>query len=98
MQRFEYFDFVAIACAVTGSSFLLRMQTISHCVSWGQTRPQIAGRMLVSFILRILPRTSPLAKSPMKPGISMPTGQPGMHNGFLHWMQRDASITAVSNE
>ena len=32
----------------------------------------------------------------MNPGMSMPTGQPSMHFGFLHWMQRLASASAAS--
>ena len=32
----------------TDSTFLLMMQSASHCVSCGQTRPQIDGNMLAS--------------------------------------------------
>jgi hypothetical protein len=35
----------------TGSNLLPSMQQPSHCVSWGQTRPVIAGRILSSRIL-----------------------------------------------
>src|SRR5512136_2786253 len=33
----------------------------------------------------------------MKPGMLMPTGQPPMQAGFLHWMQRPASRRARSS-
>ncbi len=58
---------------------LPRLQTSSHCVSWGQTRPQMAGRALVSLILRTAAAKSPFSMSLMKLGMSMATGQPQTH-------------------
>ena len=43
----------------TGSPFFPRMHTFSHWSSWGQTRPQTAGRLFISFSLRAAPPKSP---------------------------------------
>jgi len=40
----------------------------------------------------------PAAISPTKPGMSMLTGQPITHSGFLHCRQRLASTSATSGE
>ncbi len=80
----------------TGSPFFPRTQGISHCSSWGQTRPQTAGRALVSLIFLAASTNFPFATRSMNSGIWTPTGHPFTHWGFLHWMQRLASSTARS--
>ncbi len=80
----------------TGSCLTPVTQTFSHWSSCGQTRPQMAGRVL-SFLM--IARASSKRWSWMactKAGMSMPTGQPEMHLGFLHARQRSASATASS--
>ena len=72
----------------TGSPFLPSTQLLSHCSSCGQTRPQTAGRALVCLTVRIAAAKSPSATQPMKPGMSMPTGQPSTQPGFLQARQR----------
>jgi len=81
----------------TGSSFLPRMHTPSHWLSWGQTRPQTAGRLFRSQTLRMDLVNSPSLISRMNAGMSTETGQPSMQVGFLHWRHRSASRTAVSS-
>src|SRR5665647_716546 len=80
----------------TGSCFTPRTQSISHCSSCGQTRPQTAGKLVVSLSLAMAPAGSPAWMSWTKAGMSMPTGQPSTHLGFLHSRQRLASSMAIS--
>ena len=80
-----------------GSCFTPRMQRCSHCSSCGQTRPHTAGKLVVSLSLAMAPAGSPSPISLMNAPMSMPTGQPSTHLGFLHWMHRLASIMAMSS-
>ena len=80
----------------TGSSFFPTIQSFSHWSSCGQTLPHTAGRLLRSFSLRAAPAKSPSAISAMKAGISISTGHPSRHFGFLHCRQRRASSCASS--
>src|SRR5450759_1830220 len=80
----------------TGSCFTPRTQSCSHCSSWGQTRPQTAGKLLVSLSLAMAPAGSPAAIILTTAGMSIPTGQPRTHLGFLHSRQRLASSMAMS--
>ena len=80
----------------TGSPFFPRTHGISHCSSWGQTRPHTAGSALVSLIFLAASMNFPLATRSMNSGIWTLTGHPFTHCGFLHWMQRDASRMARS--
>ncbi len=80
----------------TGSFFLPTTHCPSHCVSWGQTRPQIAGSVFVCFMTFIASQKFPSAIWPMKPGMSILTGHPRTQPGFLHLRQRFASSTASS--
>ncbi len=63
----------------TGSSVSPTVHTPSHCVSCGQTRPQIAGSSVVSLRTSYAPRKSFAPIRSMNPGMSMPTGHPRMH-------------------
>src|SRR5665811_1561890 len=80
----------------TGSCFTPRTQSCSHCSSWGQTRPQTAGKLVVSLSLAMAPAGSPAAIILTTAGMSMPTGQPRTHLGFLHSRHRLASSMAMS--
>ncbi len=80
----------------TGWSFFPTIHTCSHWSSWGQTRPHIAGRLFRSFSFRAEPIKSPSLISLIKAGISISTGHPSMHLGFLHWRQRLDSSWANS--
>ena len=80
----------------TDSIFLASTHDPSHWLSCGQTRPQIAGSVFVRFITFIASQKLPRAIWPMKPGMSMFTGQPCTQPGFLHARQRFASSTASS--
>ena len=82
----------------TDVPFLLNMHTCSHCVSCGHTRPHTAGRALSVFISFIALSKSPSATYFRKTGILTSTGQPFMHEGFLHWIQRFASSIACFSE
>ena len=79
-----------------GAPFLPRMHIFSHCSSWGQTRPQTAGKAFVSLIFFTPEPKSRSTMHLMKPGILIPTGQPCRQSGFLHCRQREASETAIS--
>ena len=81
----------------TGSPFLPSTQFLSHCSSCGQTRPQTAGSAFVRLIFLMPAAQSPSAMQSMKPGMSMPTGQPSTHPGFLQARQRAASWRARSS-
>ena len=80
----------------TGSPFLARMHLPSHWLSWGQTRPQTAGRLFCFQIWRMDCVKSLSRMNLMKPGMSTPTGQPSTQPGFLHCRQREASSFAIS--
>ena len=68
----------------------------SHWISWGHTRPHTAGRLFFSQIFRMAPLKSPSRMSPMKAGMSTPTGHPFTQFGFRHCRQRAASSRAIS--
>ncbi len=74
----------------------LRLQTASHCVSWGQTRPQTEGSEFVALSVRAAAANSPASTCLTKVGMSMPTGQPSMHPGMPQSRQRRASLRAAS--
>ena len=80
----------------TGSAFLPSTHWISHCVSCGQTRPQMAGRLFLSLSISTARHMSPSARALMNSGMRTCTGQPSTHWGFLHCRQRVASSTAIS--
>ena len=79
------------------SGFLPRRHLPSHWFSWGQTRPQTAGRELNSRRTLYAPGRSPFCSSPMNALMSISTGQPERHSGFLHWRQRLASAMASAS-
>jgi hypothetical protein len=81
----------------TGSPLMPRVQTPSHWLSCGQTRPHTAGReedcaMHLIGALKILGRDFCNKGS----GIWMLTGQPATQGRFLQFRQRFASPTAIS--
>src|SRR5665647_1007234 len=63
----------------TASPFLLLMQNFWHCSSWGQTLPQIAGRLFFSFIFFRASVYFFSLINLINSGISIPTGQPLTH-------------------
>ena len=63
----------------------------SHWLSWGQTLPHTAGRQFFSLSFRMPPLKSPFTMKEIKSGISISTGHPVLHRGFLHCKQRLAS-------
>ncbi len=81
----------------TGRSFLPTMHLPSHCSSWGQTRPQTAGRAFLSQSLAVAPEKSPSAMHLMNSGMSTDTGHPSTQDGFLHCKHRLASVIAISS-
>ncbi len=80
----------------TGSPFLPRTQTPSHWVSWGQTRPVVAGRALSTRRIWAAAVKSPSATALRNSGMRTPTGQPSTQGLFLHSRQRLASRMASS--
>ena len=78
----------------TGALLIPRTHSVSHWVSWGQTRPVTAGRALSAKRLSAAEEKSPFATKSMKRGMFIMTGQPAMHRGSLHWRQRWASRRA----
>ena len=81
----------------TGLPLRASTHTPSHWVSCGQTRPHTAGRAVCSLSLSAAATGSPLEICQMNAGMSMLTGQPSTHGGFLHWRQREASSRAMSH-
>ena len=69
-------------------------QAPSQRLSWGQRRPHISGRLLVSRNLSAAPRMSPSSTRAKAPGMSLLTGQASWQGAEGHWMQRCASIFA----
>ena len=82
----------------TDSTFLAITHTASHCVSCGQTRPQIEGKMLASTMTARAPSMSRTTRCRRKRGMSISTGQPEMQVGLRHWMQRSTSPRASAIE
>ena len=82
----------------TGSPFLPRVHTPSHCVSCGHTRPQMAGSEFALFTMAYAQAKLPSATCAMNCGMGTPTGHPLTHGVFGHWMQRRASAIASSSE
>ena len=80
----------------TSAPLFFRMHCDSHWLSWGQTRPQTAGRQFFSLSLLMPEAKSPLLAKEMNPGISISTGQPLTQRGFLHCMHRFASAMTIS--
>jgi len=78
----------------TGSPLMPRTQNFWHWLSWGQTRPQMAGRAFFSLIFLIASSNRFSFISAMKAGMSMSTGHPFRHWGFGHVRQRRASSMA----
>ena len=88
-----------IATASMGSFlFLATTHCASHCDSCGHTRPQTEGNRFDSLMTASAPSMSRTSRWRMKRGMSMPTGQPSMQVGLLHWMQRSASASASAIE
>ena len=81
----------------TGSPFLPRVHTPSHCVSCGHTRPQMAGSEFAVFTMAYARAKLPSATCSTIRGMGTPTGQPPTQGVFGHWMQRRASATASSS-
>ena len=81
----------------TGSSVSPTTHAPSHCASCGQTRPQIAGSRFVSVIVSYAPWGLFCVILRMKPGMSIPTGQPRMHGASGHNRHRSASRSASSS-
>ena len=81
----------------TGSSVSPTVQTPSHWVSCGQTRPQTAGSRLVDVMTSYAPWKffSPILA--MNAGMSMETGQPRTHGSSAHCRHRSASRSAFSS-
>ena len=69
----------------------------SHCVSCGQTRPQMLGSELSAAITSAAAATSPFVSSAIKAGMFILTGQASTQRGRLHARQRDASRRASSS-
>ena len=69
---------------------------LSHCFSCGQTRPQTAGRALVSFKVLAASKNSPRSIFLIKVGILIFTGHPCIQVGFGQSRQRSASCIACS--
>ena len=80
----------------TGSPLTPSTQAPSHCVSCGQTRPQIDGSELSRAIVSAAPCRSPACSAAMNSGMEMPTGHAATQRGFLQCRQRDASSVASS--
>jgi len=91
-----YFSTAPIA---TGSLLQFKMHAPSHNRSCGQTREQISGMLLVLRDTAAASRNSPCAASASHSGIRFCSGQPVMHSGCGHWMQRLACArTAASSK
>src|SRR5512136_841903 len=82
----------------TGSPLALYTHIASHWVSWGQTRPQTAGRALSRRSISAALGRSPSARALINSGMDTLTGQPAMHCLVLHCRQRRASRIASSRE
>ena len=81
----------------TAGSFIFRwIHLLSHCFSWGHTRPHTAGSALVLFSTRAAFRNSPRSIFLMKEGMLMLTGQPCIQVGLAQSRQRLASCMACS--
>ena len=63
---------------------LARAHLDSHCVSCGQTRPQVAGRLFLSLSTFTASGISPSRIALIKPGISISTGQPSTQGCLGH--------------
>ncbi len=72
-------------------------QAPSQSDSWGQSRPHISGRLLVSRKTAAAPKTSPFSRKESARGMSLPVGQASWQGAAGQWMQRSASIIAASS-
>ena len=81
----------------TLSPLIARTQPPSHWVSWGQTRPQTAGKE--EDILIMLYASSYFFSFifPIKAGISIETGHFELHGLFLQFKHLFASFIACSS-
>ncbi len=79
-----------------GACLFASEQAASHWVSWGQTRPQIPGRLFLLLSILTASGISPSTIALIKSGMSIPTGQPSMQGRLGHWIQRLASSLACS--
>ena len=89
----QYLSSAPMATEPPSLAFL--MHIASHCFSCGQTLPQMAGRLLVCFMISAAARGSPHLKADMNCGIFTDTGQPFTHCGFLQFRHLCASSIAV---
>ena len=81
----------------TGSPFLPRVHTPSHCVSCGHTRPQMAGSEFALFTMAYARAKLPSATCSTNRGMGTPTGQPPTQGLLRQFRQRCASDTACSS-
>jgi hypothetical protein len=70
------------------------MQFFWHCSSWGQTLPQMAGKLFFSLIFSIASLYFLFFNAFMKEGMSTPTGQPKTHWGVEQVRHLEASAKA----
>ena len=80
----------------TLSPLMPRTHLLSHCFSWGQTRPQTAGRELVEVMISYAASKSPSATLAMNSGMRTETGQPVRQGILWQLRQRFASSIAIS--
>ena len=81
----------------TGSPFIPNTHLPSHCDSWGHTLPQTAGNALYFAISFAAPSKLPSLTWDINPGMSIDTGHPLTHFGFLHPRHLFASTNALSS-
>ena len=82
----------------TGSFFIPRIQVFSHWSSCGQTLPQIPGIVFFSLIFSRASLNLFSFISSINPLISISTGQPSVHLGFLHIRHLSLSSNAWASE
>ncbi len=78
----------------TGSVSPALVHPFSHCASDGHTRAHTAPSGLACLIKRAAPTKLRCAMRRMKPGISIPTGQPLTHGASWQNMHLPASAKA----
>ena len=81
----------------TGSLLQLRMQAPSQRRSWGQTREQISGMLLVERERAAASRNWPWAASASHSGMRFERGQAWAQRALGHWMQRLACSRTVAS-
>ena len=80
----------------TASDFIPSIHTPSHWLSCGHTLPQTAGNELLLAITLAAPSISSSLIFVINPGMSIPTGHPPTHFGFLQAKHLLASAIASS--